>query len=77
MVNRQVSQLRLFLDYYTFPFDWIDLMHFEDLVINQFVIVAIYVQLPRPVLQLVDAPLNLAEVLLRQRFENTHGFENV
>ena len=52
-------------------------MHFEDLVINQFVIVAIYVQLPRPVLQLVDAPLNLAEVLLRQRFENTHGFENV
>ena len=52
-------------------------MRFEDLVINQFVVALIYVQLPRSVLQLVDAPLNLAEVLLRHRFEDTDGFEQI
>ena len=50
-------------------------MRFEDLVINQLVVALIYVQLPRSMLQLVDAPLNLAEVLLRHRLEDADGFE--
>ena len=52
-------------------------MRFEDLVINQFVVALIYVQLPRSMLQLVDAPLNLAEVLLCHRLEDTDGFEQI
>ena len=49
----------------------------ENLILDQFVIVLVYVQLPRAVLQLVDAPLNLAEVSLRVVLENADSFQHI
>ena len=49
----------------------------ENLVFNQFVVVLVYVQLPRTVLQFVDAPLNLTKVSLGVVFENADRFQHI
>ena len=49
----------------------------EDLILDQFVIVLVYVQLPRAVLQFVDAPLNLAKVSLGVVLENADSFQHI
>ena len=49
----------------------------ENFVFDQFVIILVYVQLPRAVLQFVDAPLNLAKVPFRVVLENANCFQHI